>query len=377
MPNLSTRAHLREALRWSPDGKIEVAAILAAGLGMACPVLLAMQRGHLELGLAAAIGGLAVGRVEIGAGLQAHAKSELDALVPIVLAALCAALLGGYGWLSNVGLLLLSGIAAVISGFSRFMVVAATRFVLFLMIVSAVPPAAEPVRALTALGFVGLISAGAFWTSGLSLLFGALARRTRQAAPEPADAPVRVPTARQKFVRWRRSLAAPAGWSYPARLVTCLAIATGLDIAWPNHHFHWIGLTVAILTPRHVETVPIKATQRALGTALGVAAAGIFLRLGLPAWALVVAIGLLAAVRPVLRGGNYLAYSAVMTPLIILLIDAGRTLENDLLLDRLVATLIGASLVVGANLLFVQFTARRNENTSPPAIARSLDDGEP
>ena len=118
MPNLSTRAHLREAFRWSPDGKIEVAAILAAGLGMACPVLLAMQRGHLALGLAAAIGGLAVGCVEIGAGLQAHAKGELDALVPIVLAALCAALLGGYGWLSNVGLLLLSGIAAAIFAYS-------------------------------------------------------------------------------------------------------------------------------------------------------------------------------------------------------------------------------------------------------------------
>ena len=58
-----------------------------------------------------------------------------------------------------------------------------------------------------------------------------------------------------------------------------------------------------------------------------------------------------------LRVRNYLAYSAVMTPLIILIIDAGRAPDIGLLLDRLVATLIGAALVVGANLLLMRFSA--------------------
>ena len=41
-----------------------------------------------------------------------------------------------------------------------------------------------------------------------------------------------------------------------------------------------------------------------------------------------------------------------MTLLIILLLDGGRTPEWDVLIDRLVATLIGAALVIAANLLF-------------------------
>ena len=50
-----------------------------------------------------------------------------------------------------------------------------------------------------------------------------------------------------------------------------------------------------------------------------------------------------------LRGTNYLAYSAAMTPLIVLIVDGGRAPESGLLLDRLVATVLGAALVVGAN----------------------------
>jgi hypothetical protein len=41
-----------------------------------------------------------------------------------------------------------------------------------------------------------------------------------------------------------------------------------------------------------------------------------------------------------------------MTPLVILIIDAGRTPENGVLVDRLAATLSGALLVVAATLLF-------------------------
>ena len=51
-----------------------------------------------------------------------------------------------------------------------------------------------------------------------------------------------------------------------------------------------------------------------------------------------------------LRGTNYLAYSAAMTPLIVLIVDGGRAPESSLLVDRLVATVLGAALVVAANL---------------------------
>ena len=67
-------------------------------------------------------------------------------------------------------------------------------------------------------------------------------------------------------------------------------------------------------------------------------------------------------VTEVLPDGNFrvmldnehevLAYTAAMTPLIILLLDSGRPPGMGVLIDRLVATLIGAALVIAANLLF-------------------------
>lgn len=58
------------------------------------------------------------------------------------------------------------------------------------------------------------------------------------------------------------------------------------------------------------------------------------------------------ALRPLLRARNYLAYTAAMTPLIILILDMGRPSELAVLIDRLIATLVAAGLVIATNLLF-------------------------
>jgi uncharacterized membrane protein YccC len=123
-------------------------------------------------------------------------------------------------------------------------------------------------------------------------------------------------------------------------------------------------LTVAILTGRQGEPAAVKTTQRAIGTALGVVVAGLCLRLQLPLWALILLIGLLAGLRPLLRNRNYLAYSVVMTPLVILIIDAGRTPENGILVDRLAATLIGA--LQGLRLLLTPMGSRPITNHESP-----------
>ncbi len=352
------RAHLLEVCRWSTEGETEAAEIAAAALGMAVPVLFAAISGDLAPGLAAAMGSLAVGRVEIAARGRAHLRREAEALAPAILAALLAVLCSGHGWLTDAALVLLSGIAATVGGFSRTMAVATTRFILFLMIVSSVATPAAALGAKEAAGFLLLAATGALWTSALSLALGAGVRWHR-GADAPCSTHATVATARQKYVRWRRSLMNLAGWNYPIRLMPCIAFGAALDIGWPGHHFHWIGLTAAILTQRQVELVPVRTTQRALGTAIGVGVAGITLCAGLPSWALAGGVGLLAGARPLLRVRNYLAYSAVMTPLIILMIDAGRAPESGLLLDRFVATLIGAALVLGTNLLVVRIASER------------------
>lgn len=90
----------------------------------------------------------------------------------------------------------------------------------------------------------------------------------------------------------------------------------------------------------------VKTTQRTLGTAVGVLLAGLGLRVPLPATALVALIGLLAGARSHFKQRNYLAYSVVMTPLVVLVIDAGHPPEWSLLADRLLATVIGGALVM-------------------------------
>ena len=120
---------------------------------------------------------------------------------------------------------------------------------------------------------------------------------------------------------------------------------------WPDHHLHWIALIIAILTQRQRDLLPIKTTQRVLGTVLGVVTAAVFVVLRPPVWGLVLGIGVLAGARPLLRARNYLAYSAVMTPLVMLIMGAGQPLGAGILIDRLLATLLGAGLVTLASVL--------------------------
>lgn len=342
------REHLLTACRWSTEGTGRVAEISVAALGMAVPLVIAFLSGNPAAGFAAALGSLAVSDIEMTSDLRMHLRREAAATLAIVLAALLALFLAGYGGWGRVVLILLTSIVATGGSFSRTAAATATRFILFLTIAAAVatPPAGLGPRELA--GFVACVSAGALWTAALSLALSALWKRAPVSACETRAKPA--PTWGQKYAHWRRSLAHLVGWSYPLRLVPCLAIAEAIAAVWPDHHLRWIALTVALLMPWRIsELVSVKTTQRAIGTALGVVLAALTLRAGLPAWALVAAVGLLAGARPLLRSRNYLAYSIVLTPLAFLIIDMGRVPDNTLLLDRLAATLAGAALVIAAN----------------------------
>jgi hypothetical protein len=352
------RAHVSEMFRWSMETRVEVAEILAAGLGMAGPLLVAAAIGHLQFGLAAAVGALSVSGAAPGSSARDDIQGLVLTLAPAAAAAVAGAMIAGHGWSTDAAMDVLACIAATIGGYSRPFAVATTRFILFLVvtvnIVGGLPDWA---------GFLISMAAGVLWTVLLTLIFNAWARVYRRRPPQ-AGAPKPPPaSAAQKWARWKRTLAGLSGWQYTLRLAVCLGIASVLRSFWPEHHLYWIALTVALLLQRQVETVPVKATQRAAGTLLGVLAAGMFVVYRPPDWSLVVGIGVLAGLRPFLRARNYLAYSAIMTPLIILIMDAGQSPGVDVLTDRLIATLAGAALVITTNLIFVKFAAH-----SPAAI---------
>ena len=326
--------------------------MLAAGLGMAVPVLVANWAGRLPLGVSASAGSLLVGGALAGRDLHEQARILAGVLAPLAVAALAATLIAGRddGW-TDAAVVVLGGLAAVCGGYSRPLAAASIRFVAALIIVVGVVEA-SPGR----WGVLCLIGAGALWQAALVIGFGCLARWRGPygAAIVPPSA-----TAAQKFARWRHSLTRLSGWQCALRLGLCLGAAGMLRVCWPGHHFIWISLTVAILLRRQPQPFSVRTTQRAIGVLLGVAASGLFMTRALPAWILAILLGLLGGMRPWLQARNYLFYAACTTPLVILMLDAGRPIGGGLLGDRLVATVIGAALVTAVDLVFARAVARQ------------------
>ncbi len=188
--------------------------------------------------------------------------------------------------------------------------------------------------------------AGAAWSALVNLAIGSVARSRRG----PAEAKeTKKHTFAQLNAHWLRTLKTLAGWQYALRLGACLAVAVALKSFWPEHHLNWIAITVVLLTERAIEAFPVKITQRALGTFIGVIIAEVLEASGLAAAFPALVIATLALGRPLLRANNYLAYTVVTTPLILVILETGKKPETSLLVDRLAATLAGAALVLAAN----------------------------
>lgn len=331
------RHHLARALTWTATEQADWSQALASALGMAGPVALATGAGHLSAGLAAATGALAVSGA--GAGETARARRvDLAWGLAAALTALAAGVaIAGRGPVTSLALVALAFVAALAGGVSRRAAVAATRFILFLVIAVNLGEAGRPLALLV------LAAAGALWTALLILLLDRVFRRREPEAGARAEP---TPTARAGLRRWWGALRGWPGWRYPVRITVCLAAAELLASLWPHHHGRWITLTVAILVRRQSADALLMTTQRALGVLAGVLLGAVLLVWRPGVWALTTGVALLAGARPLLRSRNYLAYSAIMTPLVLVLMDFGARPTAGLLGDRLIATLAGAALVV-------------------------------
>ncbi len=102
---------------------------------------------------------------------------------------------------------------------------------------------------------------------------------------------------------------------------------------------------------------------------IGVLVASLFLVHQPTSGELIIGIGLLGGARPLLRERNYLAYSAVMAPLVLLLMDGTGPFGAAVLGDRLLATIIGAALVIATNWGAAKIVNRRI-NADPILVSR-------
>jgi hypothetical protein len=331
-------AHLAEAMRWQ-GARVDLRALGTAAIGTAGPILAGLALGHVHEGLTIGLGAMLLAggpRDDTAAEQPSHAS----AILPALLAILCATLIVGLPG-HDLATIALAALAALVSGYSRPLAIAAIRFLVYFILCLTLLEAAGEHRGAAAI----LFGIGALWNLAVR---ATLPRPARPAAPET---PARVPTPAQRRAYFRRTLGTRAGWQFPIRLAIGLAAAMLIRDLWPAHHFSWVVLTVALLTQRPVEHLPVKLTQRTLGTTAGVAASWAILVLHPSQPVLAGILCLLAIAAPFARAGNYLAWSAVSSPAILIVMDFGRPIETMLLTDRLVATLAGAAIVLAGNFL--------------------------
>jgi len=350
----------RDVLQWQRSEPIRPRAILAALLGMAVPVAAGYFAGHLDIGLTIGLGAMLLSVPGTAAASNAQERPKpVTAVVPALLAVTTATAIAGASW-TDAATILLVTVAALLTGYSRPLAVAAIRFSIYLVLSVGLLDGMAGHRGAAALIF----GMGALWNIAVRMM---LMDRAAAQLPAPPAVPERMPTPAQRRAHWRRSLRALPGWQFPIRLGVGLTAASLVRHLWPSHHFYWVMLTVALLTERPVEHLPVKTLQRMLGTVTGVALTWLILTEIRAPFGLAIATCLLATAVPFARARSYLLYSALSTPVILLVIDLNRAIEPSLLTDRLIATLAGAGIVLTGNLLLDRLLARAQRRAAAAA----------
>ncbi|MEO6218520.1 MAG: FUSC family protein [Sphingomonas sp.] len=344
--------HVTEMLGWTAHEPVGWRAVLGSAIGAAVPAAAGLLLGKAPMGFAVAMGAMLFGgpeSAENGGGHGAGRRSLTGIFASALFVGLAppiAALCTRWSWGDAVAIALVAVLAAI-SGYSRPFAVAAMRFIIFL------------VMSLSIASQVGGNSGGVALLLGLGAIWGAIIRMMLRPAKAPAVAAeavtARNPTRRQRVTRLKRVLRTAEGWQFPIRLALAFGLSSIIRNLWPYQHFSWVLVTAALLIERQPEAIPVKTTQRALGVVVGVGLTGLILVELRSAFAIAALVCLLATLRPWLRARNYLAYSAAMTPLVLLVMDLGTPIGGAVLIDRLIATLAGAAIVIAVNFFAARF----------------------
>jgi uncharacterized membrane protein YccC len=330
--------------RFSSMDSFKPSQAIVAMLGLAGPVAVGTITGHPQIGMAVALGGLALSGGAQGETFSEQAPDLIYALIAGSMAVFAGTALAGHDTLKPFIIPAIAAVAGLFGGISRPLARATTLFILFMIIAANLSvPETHP------LGMMLLFSVGAIWSAGLSLTLRSLCRAMH---PLPildtTDSMAKPPqhSAKQLLRRWWKLLAHLSGWQYALRITLCLIAAQVFEWVWPHHHGYWVSITVVIVLQHDLQKAFSRTLQRAIGTVLGVVLMSLIFLGAPPVWVVIGLIALLAAARPILREANYTAYAAVMTPLVILLMDFGQQTSWALIVDRLIATLVGCALVL-------------------------------
>ncbi|TMR92621.1 FUSC family protein [Nonomuraea basaltis] len=311
---------------------IELRRMAIAGLGLGGPVAWGVVSGRPEFGMLAALGALAVSGISMTGGTRARLTRGACTMAAITVAGFAGTALAGRGWITALAVVLVAAVAAIPAGMSRPMAEHAIRFITVLVITIGLSAGADPV------GVALLYAAGAVWGLLLALLL------TRK---EPGTSPPALRW-REALRRWRGAL---RRWHYPARLTCCLAAAGAIGLLWPQPTSSWISLTVVIVVRPRLDDALRRPFERAAGTGAGVLVGSAVLLWAPPSWLFVLLVGMLGALRPLLKDRHDTLYATVMTPLVLLLMDGGQGVSAATIGYRLADTAIGCALALGLGYL--------------------------
>ncbi|WP_433224642.1 FUSC family protein [Microtetraspora malaysiensis] len=367
---------------------LPIGPMLAGAAGMCGPVLAGALTDHMGAGMLAALGAMTSAGsapdafpatvpapATNGAGPWAPISTSISAGIPTVLitalAGLAGAALAGHGWGTAAGVTATALVVSLSCGLSRSAVAAGIRFVTLMVITTGLGPAVDPPTVAV------LYAAGALWAVAVRAAAATVVRTRRgrpgtvSAVPGTASAEVAAENATTRpavpergkalrtglarvtaYARRFRYLRTARTWHYPARLTLCLAAAETLATLWGDPKAYWIAVTVVIVVRPRLEGAVRRAAERAAGTAAGALAGTALLLRPLPFWAFLLVLAGLAGARPALRTRAPAVYAAVMTPLVMLLLQAdGGQASPYLLAIRPADAALGCLIAIGAGYL--------------------------
>ncbi|WP_231905635.1 FUSC family protein [Streptomyces davaonensis] len=142
-----------------------------------------------------------------------------------------------------------------------------------------------------------------------------------------------------------------ASWRYGLRLALCIGVAQVLVSIVPVSRSYWVALTITFVMKPDFGSVFSRALLRALGTVAGLVVAAAVLSQVPRGWWDVPVMLVLAPLIPALTPRGYGYQTAAITPVILLLSDVLNHEGTDLLLPRLLDSLMGCGIALVAGYL--------------------------
>ena len=210
---------LVDVLFWSNDIPLDKAQILASTVGMVVPVAFGAIFGNLSLGILFSFGVMFVIGIAPDRTVHEQAIELLRIMVVGTAAVFIGSVIGGYGWLTGVSIIIISFVTAIMGGMSRFAAQATTRFMIITIISMGL---IERGLQLDPYLLTFIFAMGFLFGIGVVLIITYLFKSSENNLNSSSQIMI---SHTQRIKRWKSSLAHLSGWDYTIRITLSMIAA--------------------------------------------------------------------------------------------------------------------------------------------------------